>query len=83
MLVDSLNLTCRYRTCSDVVQNKQLSPYVVYGIEAISECDEAIVYRALKGISADRAQVEHMVNLFNQYRLPPIHLEDVVEDMNA
>lgn len=79
-LKELLNRTCRYRTCYEMLGCQQ-ELRRVYGIEAIAEHDEQEVYHAVKRISDDRGLVESLVETLNRYRLPPIHLEDVVEDL--
>ncbi|MDD2295064.1 MAG: DUF6514 family protein [Eubacteriales bacterium] len=76
-----LNVTCRYRICSEVMESEGRSPYTLYGIEAISEDDASTVYNSVKRISSDRIHVDRMINKFNRFHLLPIHLTDAVEDM--
>jgi hypothetical protein len=78
-----LNVSCRYRICSEVLELRDRHPCVAYGIEAISEDDGATICNAVKGISTDRTCVDRMVEKFNRFHLLPIHLADAVEDMMA
>ncbi len=76
-----LNVTCRYRICSDVTSSLDREPSTLYGIEAVSEDDVSMVYESVKAISGDRLHVDRMITKFNQFHLLPIHLRDAVEDM--
>lgn len=76
-----LNVSCRYRICSEVLELRDRRPCVTYGIEAISEDDSATVCGSVKAISTRRIDVDRMVEKFNRFHLLPIHLADAVEDM--
>ncbi len=76
-----LNVTCRYRICSDVTSSRDRESATLYGIEAVSEDDGSTVYKTVKDISGDRLHVDRMITKFNQFHLLPIHLQDAVEDM--
>jgi hypothetical protein len=78
-----LDVTCRYRICSEVMEPRDRDPYTIYGIEAISEEDESTVYSSVKRISTDKICVDRMIHRFNRFHLLPIHLTDAVEDMMA
>ena len=54
-----------------IVENKQRT---VYGIMYNDEC-------FVTDVSNDKAEVERMVELFNDNDLAPCHLLDVLEDM--
>jgi len=55
---------------------------ISYGI-AIYDIDISTVIASKKDLSSDKKAVERLVNLCNQLKLSPIHLDDVAEDFLA
>ena len=53
-----------------------------YGIACVSEINGRFeIVTEVPCVTTDREQADRLVKLFNEHKLSPEHLEDVVEDL--
>lgn len=66
-----------YRVFSERRYDRESGEYEAFGVAAV-ESDEVVI--SVRDISDDRDKVCALAALFNEERLSPLHLENVVED---
>ena len=69
-----------YRIRTDVISDETNQFHTVCGIEVI-DAKEGTVLFSIPDVFIDRSDAERMIRLFNEEKLDPIHLPDVINDI--
>lgn len=66
-----------YTLVTDKMSNEDSQNYISYGIKLISFRKTYII----RDISTNKCFVKNAINLFNKYKLSPIHFREAVENI--